>query len=65
MNGAQPGKGGSQKPPEPMCPMCGSPMGKSPLGVAALRQVEGMATRVHKAKLASGTPRPTVQRRGY
>lgn len=39
--------GASQKPPEPMCPMCGSPMAKSPIGVAAHRSLEGTLKQMH------------------
>lgn len=55
--GAKSSPGGAQKPPEPMCPMCGSPMAKSPIGVAAHRQLEGTLQQMHQAA------RSTLQRR--
>ena len=57
--GGQAGKSGaSNKPPEPMCPMCGSELKKSPLGTAALRGVEGMAKQMHSAARKGLGPRP-------
>lgn len=56
MNGQKP-SAGQQKPPEPMCPMCGSPLHRSPLGTAALRQVEGTAKQMHQAALTTRRPR--------
>ena len=60
MNGQPQKSGASQKPPEPRCPMCGSPMAKSPLGQTALRGVESIAKQMHQAKLRPGatTARP-------
>ena len=48
---------------EPRCPMCGSPMGKSPLGQTALRGVESLAKQMHQAKLQPGAT--TAKRQGY
>ena len=33
------GQAGGQKPPDPMCPMCGSPLAKSQAGLHVLSKV--------------------------
>ena len=47
---------GSQKPPDAQCPMCGSPLGKSPAGQAVLQKVSGAM-----AQKARGGPQKPPQ----
>ena len=45
---------GSQKPPDAQCPMCGSALGKSPMGQQVLQKVSGAMAQ----KARGGPQRP-------
>ncbi len=60
--------GGKPKEPDPMCPMCGSPLAKSPLGVAQHRDLQGTLTQMkqHAMQAVKRPQRPPQPRRpGY
>lgn len=46
---------GGQKPPDPMCPMCGSALAKSQAGLHVLGKVQQGLSQ----KMAAKNPRPT------
>ncbi len=62
------GKAGAQKPPPAACPMCGSPIAKSPMAEAMHRDLQGTLTQMkaHAMQAVKRPQRPPQPRRpGY
>ena len=45
---------GKEKPPEAHCPMCGSPMAKSPAGAVMMRMMAQMGKRMQQGGMRRG-----------
>ena len=55
---------GKEKPPEANCPMCGSPMAKSPAGATMMRMMAEMGKRMQQGRRGGGQQGMPMRRPG-